>query len=92
MLLWCFTGICLAVSVSLYQINATVQILDIGGLTTKSFEPGLLNIAFSFGFASAVIGFCGGTLLMFGTFTWVKPKGPRKVCILFLNLRCIAAR
>ena len=62
-----------------YQINATTQNLDIAGLATKNFEPDLLNVSFKLAFASSVIGFLGGILLMFGTFTWEKPKGPRKV-------------
>ena len=76
---------CLAVGVCLYQINATVQTLDINGLATKRFEPNMLDISFELGFASSVVGFLAGVLLMFGTFTWDKPKGPKKVGVTSLN-------
>ena len=39
----------------------------------------MLDISFELGFASSVVGILAGVLLMFGTFTWDKPKGPRKV-------------
>ena len=74
-----WTGACQAVGVSMYQIKASVLVLDIGGLTTANFKPGFLGVAFWFGFISAMFSMSAGLLLMLGTFTWKRPKMMRRV-------------
>jgi uncharacterized membrane protein YphA (DoxX/SURF4 family) len=74
-----WTGACQAVGVSLYQIKASVLVLDIGGLTTANFKPEFFGAAFWFAFLSAVGSMTAGLLLMLGTFTWKRPKIMRKV-------------
>ena len=77
-----FTAICLAVGVSLYEIYATVQVVDIGGLTTADFQHQFLSYSFWLAVAGGVAAMVTTLLMILGAFTWKKPKEPRKVSLL----------